>query len=135
MSGRKYIGPFLSQPIGSSADISLHGQTAAIAPTAILGANAPTGFWRANLWITTEVAGTAGTLTLSLSATQGGTDSVGNFFLPAVPVPGFGNAAGQFVFQSNGTADIFYTVAFTGVTVGALQYGVRVTLEQLSNLA
>lgn len=133
MSGNRYIGPYTAQPGPRSADISLHAQSAAIAPTGLIGGVAGTGLWRASLWITTDTAGTAGTIQLSASATQGGTDSVGNFYLPAIPVAGFGNASGSFVFQSNGSADIFYTTTFAGVTVGALQYSVRVVLEQLSS--
>jgi hypothetical protein len=134
MSGRPYIGPYLSQPVGSAAALSLHNQSAAIAPTGIIGAHAGTGLWRASCSIVTEVSGTAGTIQLLLSATQGGLDPVANFYLPPIFVVG-GNQSGSVVFVSDGSADINYSTLFVGVTVGALKYGVRVVLEQLSNLA
>lgn len=131
-AGKIYIGPYRAQPAPSTANLQLVAQAAAISATGLIGGVAETGLWRANLWITTDTAGTAGTIQLTVSATQGGTDSVGNFSLPPIPVAGFGNASGSFVFQSNGSADIFYATTFLGVTVGSLQYSVRIVLEQLS---
>jgi hypothetical protein len=72
MSGRKYIGPYSSQPDGSEADISRHGLTGAIGATGVTGASLPTGLYRASLWIETDVSGTAGTLQLSVTAPTSG---------------------------------------------------------------
>jgi hypothetical protein len=136
MSGRKYIGPYHSQPVGSSADISLHSQAAAIAATGILGANAATGMYRVSVWHSTEATGTAGTMQLVLKANVQGNSSPSSYSLPPINISGAGsNQSGSFVLATSGTSDITYEVDFVGATAGALAYAVRITLEQLSTLA
>jgi hypothetical protein len=132
MSGRKYIGPFSSQPVGSSADISRHTLSAAIAATGILGGVAETGLWRISVFHTVDNSGAGGQMQLILKNTGEGNSGAGTFALPPLTVSVAGNQSGSFVMSSNGTADITYEVDFTGVTVGSLAYSVRIVAEQLS---
>jgi hypothetical protein len=137
MSGRKYIGPFSSQPVGSDGDISLHGQTAAIGATGILGANAPVGLYRVSLFHAISVAGSNGFAQLVVKAFQEGPTGASSFALPPLLI---GDAtsiqSGSFIISSNGTADITYEVDFSsGAVAGSLSYSLRVVLEQLTNQA
>lgn len=132
MSGRRYIGPYSSQPAGSLGDISLHTQAAAIAATGILGHVAETGLWRINYFHTTDNSGAGGTMQLVIKNTGEGNSSPSTFAAPELRVSIAGNQSGSFIMTSNGTADITYEVDFLNVTVGSLAYSLRIVAEQLS---
>lgn len=133
MSGRKYIGPFPSQPIGSDGDVSLHAQTAAIAATGILGGAAPLGMYRVSLFHAVNVPGGGGTMQLIIKSFQEGPTGASSFALPPLLIAdATGVGSGAFILTSNGSADITYEVDFVGPTVGSLQYSLRVVLEQLT---
>ena len=132
MSGRRYIGPYSSQPVGSMADISLHTQSAAIAATGIIGGVAGTGLWRVSYFHTLDNSGAGGTMQLVIKGTNEGNSPTGTYSAPELRVSVAGNQSGSFVISSNGTADITYEVDFLNVTVGALAYSLRIVAEQLS---
>lgn len=134
MSGRKYIGPYSSQPVGSLADISLHAQAAAIAATGITGGVPETGLWRISVWHTLDNSGGGGTMQLVIKTPGNeGNSSPSSYALPELRVSVAGNQSGAFVVTSNGTADFTYEVDFLGVTVGSLAYSLRIVAEQLSD--
>lgn len=132
MSGRTYIGPYSSQPVGSKADVSLHTQAAAIAATGIIGGVAETGLWRVSYFHTTDNSGAGGTMQLVIKSTGEGNSPAGTYSAPELRISVAGNQSGSFVMSSNGTADFTYEVDFLNVTVGALAYSLRIVLEQLT---
>lgn len=137
MSGRLYIGPFASQPVGSMADVSRHGLVAAVAATGLLGVVAPVGLYRVSLFQAIGVAGSNGYAQLVVKAFQEGPTGASSFALPPLLI---GDAtsiqSGSFIISSNGSADITYEVDFSsGAVAGSLSYSLRVLLEQLSTTA
>lgn len=133
MSGRTYIGPWSSQPVGSLADISLHTQNASIGPLNLFGAHVPKGLYRVTASITVQVSATAGTASVQLGCT--GENGVNVYMLPDIDLHQAALASGAFQVSADGTSDITYAVICSGLTAGSLAYSLRVVLEQLTKQA
>lgn len=133
MSGRKYIGPWSAQPVGSLSDISLHAQHASVGPLGLTGAAVPKGLYRVSMCITVQVVATAGVATGELGSV--GENGVNTFSLPDIDLTQLAMQSASFIVSADGSADITYAAICNGLTAGSLAFSLRVTLEQLTNQA
>lgn len=133
-----YVGPYLGLPLPKTRDIYLHTQNAPITAQPLLGANTQLGTYLVALTCCLNgTGGSAGTITLSVACVGENGSNTNTYSLPAIDSGGTGlNMVSQlFVVSADGTGDITYQVDFTGLgTVGPLDYNIRVTALQLTNL-
>jgi hypothetical protein len=127
-----YAGPWVL-PIGRTANIYLKAQAATIAPTAAV-TSAAVGLYRVTLALAIVTAGTAGSLTLSVLSTGDNGIQVTQSLASVLVTAPLGIAQDSFICEVGFASNLSYQVTGIGLTVGALQYTVRVVVEKVSSL-
>ncbi len=113
------------------AATSLTGQTASIGNTTLYTPSAA-GQYRVVLSLWTMVAGSSGTVSLSLSANTGsGAESFGSSSLDLTKVNSGGQVSGQWNMHVGANQAISYNTTLTCSSCGSPQYGIDVVVERL----
>ncbi len=122
-------GPW-TLPIGRWGNIYTKGLNAVTSGAVVV----PVGLYRVSLMLAITTAGTAGQLRLSVISGGAGGVSVTQSLADVLVTTAGNIAQDSFVCDVLSPLSLSYGIAATGLSVGSLQYSIRVVVEQLSAL-